>query len=353
MSQALTTALYENHVQRKAKLTPFGGYTLPVWFSSLKDEHTAVRTSAGCFDISHMGLLDVSGENCHDFLQTLVCNNVDKTKNGKMVYAMMLNENGGILDDIMMGECPKNPGRFLIVVNASNKEKIMSWINSKKPDSVTLKDMNKTRSFIAVQGPKAAEILDFVFNADLSAQPRFSLRHITLNGISASALRTGYTGEDGFELIVPHEHVSKIWDACLSGGITPCGLAARDTLRLEAGLPLYGQELSETITPLMTRYPWVIAWDKDFIGKQALVNQKSQEKDWVTVGIEMQERIIPRSHYPIQEGGEVTSGTLSPTLDKPIAMALVKPQFAEQGSIVHVSIRQTLYPATVVPIPFK
>ncbi len=352
MSQTtmLTTPLYQTHQDMKAKLVPFGGYWLPVWFTSLKEEHLAVRQDVGIFDISHMGVLQLSGPEVMAFTQRLFCNDVRKTAGGKMVYGMILNEQGGILDDVMVGELGED---VLMVVNAANKSKILAWIAAHNPGSIAVKDLNETFGFVAIQGPYAVSKLESALGIPLSQNPRFSVREFTALGGTGLALRTGYTGEDGFELVFPAEKMAEVWRACVNAGIRPCGLAARDTLRLEAGLPLYGLELREDLTPLMTRYQWVIKWECDFIGREALLVQKDKPQTWVTVGLAMQDRMIARSHYAIREGGEVTSGTLSPSLDKPIAMALVKPEFSALGSVVHVEIRGAFYPATIVEVPFK
>lgn len=342
------TALYANHQKRGGKVISFGGFSLPVWFSSIKDEHQSVRENCGAFDISHMGLLRISGIESEEFLQAMSCNDVEKSFNGKMIYSMVLDQNGGILDDIMFGRIADE---FYVVVNASNKEKIVNWMMRYKPETVEIEDMNLTHSFIAIQGPKAVEKLVKIFNYPFAEYSRFSIQKITLADVPIVACRTGYTGEDGFELMVPHHFVSDIWDQIIDGGVMPCGLGARDTLRMEMALPLYGQEFNESIHPFMTRYPWVVKMDKTFIGRDALVILK-EEPSLATVGLEMKERVIPRSHYPILEGGEITSGTLSPTLDKPIAMALVKPEYAELGAEVTVDIRGKHYKATVIELPF-
>lgn len=344
------TPLFEQHQAAKAKLVDFSGYMLPVWYTSLKDEHAAVRNSAGLFDISHMGLLHLSGDAVAAFVQTLFCNNLEKTAGGKMVYGMFLNAEGCILDDVMVGELSDG---FLVVVNASNKHKIMRWISDQMTPGISMVDLNATNGFLAIQGPQASALLDRVLGVDVSANPRFSVRPFSALGGQGLALRTGYTGEDGFELVFPSELLPTLWKACLDAGIKPCGLACRDTLRLEAGLPLYGQELREDMTPLMTRYPWVLDFSKDFIGRDAVYAKRDQAQSLVTVGLELQERLIARSHYPILEGGEVTSGTLSPTLDKSIAMALVPPAYQDLGSQVTVQIRDKQVIARVVPVPFK
>lgn len=342
------TALYANHQRRNGKIISFGGFSLPVWFSSIKEEHDAVRNNCGAFDISHMGLLRISGEESQEFLQTITCNDVEKSLNGKMVYSMVLDQNGGILDDIMFGY---HADEFYVVVNASNKEKIVNWMERYRPDSVAVEDLNLSHSFIAIQGPKAVETLSSIFHHDFSGHSRFSIQKTTLLNVPVYACRTGYTGEDGFELIIPHQSVEKLWDVILDAGVKPCGLGARDTLRMEMALPLYGQEFNESIHPFMTRYPWVVKMDKAFIGRDALVILK-EEPALATVGLQMIDRAIPRSHYPILEGGEITSGTLSPTLDRPIAMALVKPEYAELGAEVTVDIRGKHHKAIVIELPF-
>lgn len=344
------TCLYEHHVLAGAKLVEFAGYMMPVRFSAIKDEHLAVRENAGVFDISHMGLFQISGSNAYEFLQNLSCNDLRKAVDGVMVYSMFLNESGCVLDDVMVGGV--GPDEFILVVNASNKSKISSWMNAHLMEQVRIEDLNDDHSFLAVQGPKAVEVLASTFGLPLSERSRFAVWFQEFEGKISILMRTGYTGEDGFEWIVPNTLVEKIWGQLITASVTPCGLGARDTLRLEAGLPLYGQELSETITPLMTRYQWVVKLQKEFIGKAALEAAKQSPPVWTTVGFKMNDRVIPRTHYEIVEGGEVTSGTLSPSLDVPIGMALVKPEYAKPGSTIHIQIRGKQNPATVVALPF-
>jgi len=343
------TALYDNHVKRGGKIVPFGGYSLPVWFSSLKEEHLAVRNNVGAFDISHMGVFRITKGDPFKFLQKISCNDLTKIKEDKMVYSMILNEKGTILDDVMIG---KTGDHYVMVVNASNKEKLLSWFNAAGQEGAEIEDLSSTYSFIAIQGPNAIEKAKEVINLDVSEKPRFSVFGTEVLGKKCLVMRTGYTGEDGMEIVVPNDHIEKVWDTLIDGGITPCGLGARDSLRLEAGLPLYGQELSEEIHPYMTRYSWVVKLKNEFIGKEALVKYKEAPKEWVTVGLEMEDRVIPRTGYPVSEGGKVTSGTLSPSLDKPIAMAMVKPSFAEIGSTVTIEIRGKEHKAKVVKVPF-
>jgi aminomethyltransferase len=344
------TPLFETHTSLGAKLGPFGGYMLPIWYHSLKSEHLAVRQHAGMFDICHMGLLFLTGENVLSALQTLSCNSLEKSKSQTMVYSMMLNESGGILDDVMIG-CIA--GGVLVVVNASNKSKILDWMQKKLPAHIHIQDLNTDHGFVAIQGPQAVQIMEKALSIPLSTLPRFSVSELSLLGHPVWALRTGYTGEDGFELILPHSILVDVWNTCIHSGITPCGLAARDSLRIEAGLPLYGHELSESITPAMTRYRWVVKFTHEFIGRSALEPGWNTPPALTTVGLQLAGKLIAREGYPITEGGHILSGTLSPLTEKSIAMALVSPQFSSIGTTVHIQIRGSEHPATVVPIPFK
>jgi len=342
----LKTPLYDTHLSSGAKMTNFGGFSLPIWFSSLKEEHLAVRHGAGVFDISHMGLFYISGEGAYAFLLRLSSNNIGLSKTGKMVYSMMLNEAGFILDDIMVGGYKEG---FLLVVNASNKAKIFDWMMGYKPEGVSMQDLNKDHGFIAVQGPDAVQKVCALLSISIDEIGRFGVKELSYKGQFIGVLRTGYTGEDGFELMLPTALVVETWIALVTAGVVPCGLAARDTLRIEAGLPLYGQELSEKITPLMTRYNWVVKFDHEFIGSQALQVSTPTLK---TVGIELSETLIARPHYPIQGGGEVTSGTLLPESNRSVAMAIVPLNKTSIGDVVYVDIRGKQIEARVVTLPF-
>lgn len=344
------TPLFKTHEALGAKFVPFAGFKMPVWYTNLKDEHMAVRKAAGMFDISHMGVIKLEGQDLVSFMQTVSCNDMTRCEAQKMVYSMVLNEQGFVLDDIMAGYLE---GVFYVVVNASNKEKIKNWLTQKCPTHIQITDLEPTHGFIAVQGPHAVDKLAELFGEDLKQIPRFGLFHYTLLGQPVIGMRTGYTGEDGFEFVIPNGVIANVWQTIMDAGVTPCGLAARDTLRLEIGLPLYGQELSETITPLMTRYQWVLKWGTGFIGEEALAAQKETQTQ-CTVGLEIcDDKLIARSHYDIKEGGFVTSGTLSPSLNKPIAMAIVSKQYQALGSTVHVLIRGKEVAAKVVEVPFK
>ena len=257
---------------------------------------------------------------------------------------MILNEQGGVRDDIMIGQWGDD---YLVIVNASNLEKINTWILDHKQPTTTLEYLNPQYALMAIQGPEAVNLVsNHLLNAVSEIKP-FGIQVID----TIVAMRTGYTGEDGLELLVPHQQASAIWNTLIQSGVTPCGLAARDTLRLEKGLPLYGQELSEEVTPLMTRYRWVIDWNHEFIGKQTLESQKNTTTK-PTVGIKMTERYIPRTGHIIEEGGVITSGTLSPSLDEPIAMAMVNTEYADIGTALNVNIRGKKYQGKTIKLPF-
>ncbi len=341
------TALYEKHLELGGKIVPFAGYELPIWYKSSQEEHLAVRNHAGIFDISHMGILEFQGQDAKTYVQKLSCNSVKKSENGKMVYSMILNESGHILDDIMFTTFGSS---ILMVVNAANKEKIVKWIKDHlNNQDVSLKDWNQTHSFIAIQGPKAIETLDAILGTQFKTHPRFTLWEDVILDTPCIISRTGYTGEDGVEIMIPHEKAGDLWDKFLNGGITPCGLGARDSLRIESGLPLYGHELSEEISPLMTRYAWVIQWDEDFIGKEALIKEKETQSK-KTIGLRFTDKCIPRQGFEIKEGGIITSGTLSYSTQSPIAMALVNSDI--NADSLTVMIRGKEVSAQVCPIPF-
>lgn len=344
------TVLFEDHQARGAKMMEFGGFELPAWFSSLKEEHMAVRERAGCFDISHMGVLLVSGENAFSFLQKIGSNDMEKAAGGKMIYSMVLNENGGVKDDIMVGKLDEVT--HVMVVNASNKDKLLAWFSSVGTDGVVIEDLSVTHGFMAVQGPEALGIFDPAFGTSFAQKGRFEVFRYDLNGVKTIVMRTGYTGEDGFEIVVPNEDAVSVWGRIIESGIVPCGLGARDSLRLEAGLPLYGQELNEDITPLMTRYRWVLKWGTGFVGEAALAALKDEDPPLKMVGIEMVGKGIARSHYPIKEGGEVTSGTMLPGSGRAVGIAYVPVSCSEIGSPLHVEIRGKWVEAVVVKIPF-
>ena len=264
------------------------------------------------------------------------------------VYSMFLNDQGMILDDVMHG---LYEDKFYLIVNGSNQHKISDWMNRHCPKDVTISQHNKTHSFLAVQGPNAHKQLEDTFQLDLKDVKRFGITECTIHNQTVTLFRTGYTGEDGFELLVPNEITCSVWEDLILKGVTPCGLGARDSLRIEKGLPLYGHELSEIIHPYMTQYSWVVKLNKDFIGKAALEKQHTLPH-LVTVGLELEGKNIARQDYKIQEGGYVSSGIYLPSKEKSIALAFVHDTHSEIGTEVTVLIRNKECKATVVKVPF-
>ena len=344
-----STALVQEHKKLGAKLVDFAGYNMPVWYNNAKEEHLAVRNRVGMFDISHMGLVYFSGDKAAAFLQNVCTNDVSKTVPNKIVYTMILNQDGGILDDVMVG-FNDVLNQYFMIINASNKEKIMGWFNQNGLDSVTVTECFDTHGLVAVQGPEAKALLQDELPIDWDQLGRFQSQVIELLGVKALVMRTGYTGEDGIEISVANDQLPQLWQQLVAKGIAPCGLASRDSLRIESGLPLYGHELNETITPLQTRYKWVLKWGTGFIGEDALLAKKDTEV-MTTVGLSFDERCLPRQGYVIKEGGQVTSGSFSAVLNQPIAIAMV-PNTIQHNQEVTVTIRNRDFKARVVDLPF-
>jgi aminomethyltransferase len=360
------TQLYKIHV-KAAKMITFAGFEMPLWYKGIIEEHLAVRNSVGIFDVSHMGRVIITGKDAERFLNYVVTNDVSTLTPDSALYTVMCNENGGIVDDTIV--CRLSQDKFLIVPNAVNREKDFNWlIQHAKGFDVKIEDFSDKSAMIAVQGPKAEETLQKVCSFNLSKIERFKCVSTELAGIEVFMSRTGYTGEDGFEVYVWNaplenpENAVKVWSAILEAGrdfgIEPCGLGARDTLRLEAGLCLYGNDIDENITPLEARLGFVVKFQKgDFIGKDALQRQREEGIKRKRVGLLMLEQGIPRQGFRVysNEGeyiGQVTSGTFSPLLKCGIAMAYVQTQYAEEGSIVNIEIRGRKARAKVVAFPF-
>lgn len=347
------TSLYQEHVALKGRFVSFAGYQLPLWYTSHKNEHLAVRNKVGLFDISHMGILKITGKNAHDLLQYLSCNDISPCKKaGRVIYTMFLNENGGILEDLTIA---KYQDSYYLIVNASNTSSILNWITLKAFSfKVTIEQLSG-HSLLSIQGPSAFDILQEKFSMFLvNDLIPFHMKGGYYKNCELIVSRLGYTGEDGVELIVPNEVVVSLWNDLVELGITPCGLAARDSLRIEAGLPLYGQEISKDIHPLMTRYKnWIVKYNHDFIGKKFLesINLDSSP---VTIGLKLIDSgAMMRTNYKIIEGGYVTSGTLSPLSNQSVAMAIVDdPNFSKEDMKLTVSIRGKAHCACVVSLPF-
>ncbi|NEO98804.1 MAG: glycine cleavage system aminomethyltransferase GcvT [Symploca sp. SIO2E9] len=360
--QLARTPLFDLAVEQKARLTAFAGWEMPVYYSGINQEHEAVRTTAGMFDISHMGKFALEGKQLLEHLQLLVPSDLKRLQPGFAQYTVLLNPQAGIIDDIIFyyqGEDKSGKQRGMMIVNAATCENDKAWLLANlEADSVTLHDISPAKALIAVQGPQAAAKLAALVTEDLAQIKAFGHLEATLLGKPAFMARTGYTGEDGFEVMVDPEIGVQLWRELLNAGVTPCGLGARDTLRLEAAMALYGQDISEQTTPLEAGLGWLVHLESkgDFIGRQVLEQQKASGVKRRLVGIKMLGRHIARHGYPVLSGtevvGEVTSGTLAPTLGKAIALAYVPLKLAKVGQELEVEIRGKAYQAVVVKKPF-
>ncbi|MEM2987510.1 MAG: glycine cleavage system aminomethyltransferase GcvT [Candidatus Bathyarchaeia archaeon] len=358
--------LYEIH-KKTAKMTEFAEFEMPLWYKGIKEEHLAVRNSVGVFDVSHMGRVIVTGRDAVSFLNYVITNDVTTLTPNSALYSVMCNENGGIIDDFVLSCLEED--KFLLVPNATNREKDFNWL-VKIADGfkVKIEDVSDKVAMFAVQGPNAQKTLQKICTADLSKIERFKCIAAKLAGADVFLSRTGYTGEDGFEVYVWNapldkpDNAVKLWNNILEAGkpfgIEPCGLGARDTLRLEAGLCLYGNDINENITPLEARLGFVVKFQKDnFIGKNALLKQKEEGIKQKRVGLQMIEQGIPRQGFKTynEKGdiiGQVTSGTFSPLLKCGIAIAYIQTQYAQEGNIVNIEIRGKMAKAKIVPFPF-
>ena len=330
------TPLHERHVALGARLVPFVGWEMPVQYSSIAEEHRAVRTAAGVFDVSHMGQLELDGDGAHEYLQARLSNDLDRVQAGQAQYTLLTNERGGIVDDLIAYR--RGDDAYLLVVNASNVE----------PDHAALadaRDVSSEWALLAVQGPEALERLG------IDVAP-FTFREDDVLGVRCFVGGTGYTGEHGCELGCAPDDGPRLWDAILERGVTPCGLAARDTLRLEVCYPLHGNDITPERTPIEAGLGWACALDQEFTGVEVLREQKRDGPAEKLVAFVMEDKGIPRQGMAIEEGGEVTSGTLSPSLGQAIGMAYVTATLAEPGSEVTVDLRGRPRRARVVKKPF-
>lgn len=354
------TSLHEAHNQSGARMVEFGGWKMPVQYTGIMEEHRAVRAAAGLFDVSHMGEVEIEGPGALASVQRLITNDAARLQVGGGLYTPMCLPTGGIIDDVTVFRLGER--RFFLVVNAATTDKDFAWIRGHTTDAAA---RNRSAEFglLALQGPKAQAILAGLTRADVGALPYFHiLDGVEVAGVSGCLVsRSGYTGEDGFEVAVPWEAAPRVWDALLEGGrpagLVPAGLGARDTLRLEAGFMLYGQDIDETTTPLEAPLGWTVKLEKgEFIGRDALARQKQDGVRRKLVGIEVLDRAIPRHGYPVLAGaeqiGQVTSGTFGPWVGRSIGMAYLTPAYARAGGEVAVEIRGRAHRATVVRLPF-
>ncbi|WP_410512557.1 glycine cleavage system aminomethyltransferase GcvT [Paenibacillus sp. BR2-3] len=346
----------------ESRCIDFGGWELPVQFTGIVKEHEAVRQSAGLFDVSHMGEFMVTGAGAEAFIQKMTTNDVTRLTDGGAQYTLMCYPDGGVVDDLLVYRLGE--GRYMLVVNASNIDKDFQWLQEHLPsgEDVSLTNVSDETLLLALQGPLAETILATVTTAPLAElKPFHFIERATVCGAEVLLSRTGYTGEDGFEIYAPLNTAETLWNGLLAAGVphglTPAGLGARDTLRFEAKLPLYGQELSADITPLEAGMQFFVKLDKeDFIGRGALLQQKAAGLPRRLVGLEMIDRGIPRSHYPVYANGvtigEVTTGTQSPTLKRNLGLALLDAAYSEIGTEVYVEIRGKQLKSVVVKAPF-
>ena len=347
------TCLYDKHVALGALMSPFGGFEMPIQYSGIVDEHQAVRQSCGVFDVSHMGEVLITGPDAERYVNHIFTNDVTGMPAGKILYGMMCYENGGVVDDLLVYKCGEN--EFFLVINAANIDKDWEWIQKQsKGYNVKLDHQSDSYGELAVQGPESEQVMKDVLGIDGSDLTFYTFKQIGDVIIS----RTGYTGEDGFEIYADPHYINECWDKLVaSGRCKPCGLGCRDTLRFEVGLPLYGDELSAEITPIMAGLGIFVKLDKDeFIGKDALARQKEEGPAKKLVGIELSDKAIPRHGYVVlkdgQPIGEVTTGYHTISTDKSVCMALIDTQFAKLDTEVDIQIRKKVFPGKVVKKQF-
>jgi aminomethyltransferase len=358
MEDLLQVHLNDTHVALGAKMVPFAGYNMPVLYTNLIVEHHCVRNGVGVFDVSHMGEFFLKGEKALDLIQYVTSNDASKLVDGKVQYSCLPNDKGGIVDDLLVYKIRDN--EYLLVVNASNIDKDWNWISSHNTFGVEMTNASSDYSLFAVQGPKAAGVLQTLTSEDLSAMPYYTFKIGSMAGFDDVIIsNTGYTGAGGFEIYVKNENALAMWNAIFaageSEGILPIGLGARDTLRTEKGYCLYGHDIDDTTSPIEAGLGWITSFNKDFIMKDHHAAIKAAGPSKKLVGFEMIDRGIPRQHYPILNAageviGEVTSGTQSPTLSKGIGMGYVSTQHA--GSEIFISIREKALKAEIVKMPF-
>jgi len=337
------TPLHDAHVALGARMVPFAGWEMPVQYEGVIPEHMAVRTRAGAFDVSHMGQLHVDGPNAQAFLQSVLSNDVDRVQDGGAQYTLLTTDSGGIVDDLIVYRL--SHGAYLLVVNAGNRQAAYEWLKEREPRGVEVRDESDEYGLVAVQGPSSLELIG------VGEAPAFTHAMGEVSGIEAMICRTGYTGETGVELMCPAEDVTSLWNAVLERGVAPCGLGARDTLRLEVCYPLHGNDITQETDAISAGLGWVCALDTDFTGAAALREVKERGPDRRLVAFVMDEKAIPRQGMAIAGGGEVTSGTHSPMLDVGIGLGYVPAARATVGTGLEIDVRGKDRHATVVKKP--
>ena len=346
------TCLHDRHVAQGALMSPFAGYDMPIQYTDITTEHNAVRQGVGVFDVSHMGEVEITGPDAERFTNYLFTNDIRTLKDGEILYGMMLYEDGGTVDDLLVYRVADND--FFLVINAANIDKDVEWIMQHATAfDVKVDHQSEQYGQIAVQGPKAEETMRNVLHIDAADLTFYTFKKMEYEGQTIIVSRTGYTGEDGFEVYAGHAAICRMWDRLMAAGVQPCGLGCRDTLRFEAGLPLYGDELTREISPITATLGMFVKLDKEtFIGKEACVKEKAEGSSKKLVGLELEDKAIPRHGYEVLDGekvvGYVTTGYHSITLDKSVAFALVDRSVGNLGNRLSVRIRKKVFPATVV-----
>ena len=356
------TPLHASHVALGARMVPFGGWDMPVEYSGITAEHMAVRTTAGLFDVSHMGEVEIAGKGALEAVQHISSNDASRLQVGQIQYSALTTPEGTFVDDLLVYRF--GPSHYLLVINAGNIDKDVAWIAARAKEAVpdiAVVNSSDRYALIALQGPKSEEILQALTAIDLAAIKYYWFAHGEIAGIRGTVSRTGYTGEDGFEIMVPAAMAPRVWDALLQAGkpagLIPAGLGARDTLRLEAAMRLYGNDMDETATVLEADLGWIVGWKKDaFLGHDVLRAQKADGVTKKIVGFEMVDRAIGRHGYPVlhngQQVGVVTSGTQTPFLKKAIGMAYMPPALGTPGTEIEIDVRGRRAKAVIVPLPF-
>ncbi|MDE5976453.1 MAG: glycine cleavage system aminomethyltransferase GcvT [Muribaculaceae bacterium] len=348
----IKTCLHDRHVKLGALMSPFGGFDMPIQYKGITEEHNAVRKEVGVFDVSHMGEVRVTGPDAFKFVNYIFTNDITGAPDGQIFYGMMCYENGGTVDDLLVYKV--NDSEYFLVINASNIAKDVEWIQKNAANfNVEIKNESDFYGELAVQGPKAEETLEKITGLKLSDITFYNFKVFNHEGEEIIISRTGYTGEDGFEVYGSHDYTRRLWDKLMEQGVQPCGLGCRDTLRFEVGLPLYGDELSAEISPIEASLSMFVKLDKEnFIGKDALAQQKTEGVKRRIVGLELDGNAIPRHGYPVEVDGnkigEITTGYRSISTGKSVAMAMIDKPFDKLGTKVEVRIRKKTFPATVV-----